>query len=125
MVKARGVYHTGIPVDDMERAERFYTEILGMQIELRAEDEGVRLTRMKCGPDDVVLFERPRPLGRDSYTDDGIYHQAFRIAPEDFEGAMALLKQKGYYRHGPTERPSGMTVYFVDSEGNYQELHAP
>lgn len=28
MIKSIGVYHLGIPVDDIDRAERFYTEIM-------------------------------------------------------------------------------------------------
>jgi len=30
MIKTMGVYHIGIPCNDVDRAVRFYTEILGM-----------------------------------------------------------------------------------------------
>jgi catechol 2,3-dioxygenase-like lactoylglutathione lyase family enzyme len=32
MIKTKGVYHIGIPVNDVERSVKFYTEILGMTI---------------------------------------------------------------------------------------------
>ena len=49
MIKTSGVYHTGIPVDDINRAERFYTEVLGMQLVARVGQEGAQLSRLNCG----------------------------------------------------------------------------
>lgn len=123
-IKTTGVYHTGIPADDLDRATRFYTEVLGMELDRTVTGEGARLSRLRCGPDTVVLFQRPKPLNRDSLEEDGVYHQAFHLPVEQYDGAVALLKEKGYYRE-VVDRPSGKTVYFVDTEGNYQELHAP
>jgi catechol 2,3-dioxygenase-like lactoylglutathione lyase family enzyme len=30
MFKLKGVHHLGLPVNDMDRAKKFYTEVLGM-----------------------------------------------------------------------------------------------
>ena len=30
MFKIKGVHHLGLPVNDLERAKKFYTEVLGM-----------------------------------------------------------------------------------------------
>jgi len=30
-MKVKELYHVGIPVDDLDRAQKFYTEVLGMQ----------------------------------------------------------------------------------------------
>ncbi len=124
MIQTTGIYHIGIPVDDLDRAERFYTETLGMKVAARIEESGARLVRLKCGGADVVLFKRPRPLNRNSLQEDGIAHQAFEVAPGTFDEALAFLKSQGYYHEGPVVRPSGRAVYFFDSEGNYQQLHA-
>lgn len=124
MIRTIGIYHIGIPVDDLERAERFYTQILGMKVEARIGETGARLVRLKCGDASVVLFQRPRPLKRNSLQEDGISHQAFEVPPETFDEAVAFLKSQGYYHEGPVERPSGRAVYFFDTEGNYQQLHA-
>jgi len=43
MVKTKGVYHIGIPVNDVARAVKFYTEILGMTVaKLNRDDMVVR-----------------------------------------------------------------------------------
>ena len=124
MIQTTGIYHIGIPVDDLDRAERFYTAILGMKVEARTQEEGTRLSRLKCGAAAVVLFQRPRPLSRNSLKEDGIAHQAFEVPPETFDKAVDFLKSQGLYHGGPVVRSSGRAVYFFDSEGNYQQLHA-
>jgi len=128
MIQTTGVYHLGIPVDDLERAERFYTNVLGMKLEGRSPN---RQCRLKCGNAGVVLFLRPRALNRNSLEDNGQTHQAFEVAPENFDQAVALLKSEGYLHEGPTGPESGRAtgqatgraVYFTDSEGNFQQLH--
>ena len=32
MIESIGIYHIGIPVDDIQRAENFYTKTLGMTV---------------------------------------------------------------------------------------------
>jgi catechol-2,3-dioxygenase len=123
MIQTIGIYHIGIPVDDLDRAEAFYTKVLGMQGGSRAAEGSARLSRLKCGDADVVLFQRPRVLKRNSLEEDGISHQAFEVPPETFDQAVAFLKKQGLYHEGPVERASGRAVYFFDSEGNYQQLH--
>lgn len=129
MIKTTGLYHAGIPVDDLERAERFYTEFLGMQVVQRVDSPRTRFIGLHCGEGDrevnVTIFERPRPLDRNTLQNgDGIAHDAFWVAAEDFDAAVAALKREGYYHKGPYDRPQGRrTVYFFDSEGNYLELY--
>ena len=77
-MKVKSLYHVGIPVDDLDRAQKFYTEVLGMQLmdrvggnpnnpdALEIHGKVQRLDRLRCGNDDVVLFERPRPIRRDA-----------------------------------------------------------
>ncbi len=124
MIQTIGIYHIGIPVDDLDRAEAFYTKVLGMKVAGRIGESGARLVRLTCGDADVVLFQRPRPLSRNSLKEDGIAHQAFEVAPEAFAEATEFLKSEGYYHEGPVVRPSGRAVYFFDSEGNYQQIHS-
>jgi catechol-2,3-dioxygenase len=124
MIQTTGIYHIGIPVDDINRAEGFYTKVLGMKVAARIGEAGARLVRLKCGDVDVVLFKRPRQLNRNTLKEDGISHQAFEVAPEAFDEAIGFLKKEGCYHEGPVVRPSGRAVYFFDTEGNYQQLHA-
>ena len=135
-MKLQKVYHMGIPVDNLDRAKDFYTKILGMEYLGRVGGNpnnpdsfpihGVaqKLDRFKCGNDDVVLFERPKPIERDALDEDGIFHQAFDMAWEDYDDALKTAKALGRF-HRSVERDSGNTIYMFDSEGNYLELHFP
>jgi catechol 2,3-dioxygenase-like lactoylglutathione lyase family enzyme len=133
-MKVQKLYHVGIPVDDLDRARDFYRQVLGMEYLGRVGGNpdnpdalpihGVvqKLDRFRCGGDDVVLFQRPRPLRRDALDQDGIAHHAFEMAWEDYEDALQTVKELAGY-HRTVERDSGHTIYLFDSEGNYLELH--
>ena len=79
MIQTTGVYHTSIPADDIDRAERFYTEVLGMQLDARVGRKGSSIVRLRCGADTVVLFELPRALGRDSHNEVGTHPPPFEL----------------------------------------------
>lgn len=135
-MKLKKVYHMGIPVDDIDRAREFYTTVLEMQFRgrvggnpnnpeaLEIHGKIPRLDRLKCGDDDIVLFERPRPLRRDAIDQDGIAHQAFDMDWEDYDEALRQAKELGKF-HRAVNRSTGKTIYMFDSEGNYLELHFP
>ncbi|MFQ5682772.1 MAG: VOC family protein [Candidatus Binatia bacterium] len=124
MIETVGIYHVGIPVDDLDRAVGFYTTVLSMKVVTRIGAAGEMLVRLKCGDSDVVLFQRPHPLKRNSLHEDGISHQAFEVSTDSFGPAVEILRRKGYLHGEPVVRASGRAVYFFDSEGNYQQLHA-
>ena len=135
-MKLQKVYHMGIVVDNLNRARDFYANVLGMEYLGRVGGNpnnpdalpvhGVvqKLDRFRCGNDDIVLFERPKAIGRDALDQDGIAHQAFDMAWEDYDEAFKTTNDLGKY-HRSVERDSGKTIYMFDSEGNYLELHFP
>jgi len=130
MIRTKGVYHIGIPVNDMERAVKFYTEVLGMTVaKLNRDDMGDRLSRadLRSGNDMVVLFQRPKPIEKDALKEDGATHQAFIVDDDDFELAVKKMKEWGVKVHEvpAVERPSGRGFYFFDTEGNLLQLYAP
>jgi catechol 2,3-dioxygenase-like lactoylglutathione lyase family enzyme len=130
IVKTKGLFHIGIPVDDPERARKFYTDVLGMDfVSLQRDDMGDNLARveLRSGDDIIVLFERPKPIGRDSFEVDGATHQAFIVSDDDFESAMSKMTAAGVrIYHVPTvNRETGRGLYFYDSEGNLLQLYTP
>jgi len=130
VIKTKGVHHIGIPVDDMDRAVKFYTEVLGMSLARKGTDDmGKILSRaeLRSGEDIVVLFQRPQPLERNAIEEDGATHQAFNVEPEDFELAVRKMGEWGVKIHTtPTvSRQKGRGFYFFDSEGNLLQLYAP
>jgi catechol 2,3-dioxygenase-like lactoylglutathione lyase family enzyme len=131
------VYHIGLPVNDLKRAERFYVDVLGMKVTVlgRGErennrpffellgywPEALRLATAK-GDVEVVLFQRPKPIERD-WKEDSFCHTAMATSKEDFELALNKMKEWGVKFHlGPIVYPQGRTLYFFDSEGNYLQL---
>lgn len=130
MIKTTGVYHIGIPVEDMQRAVKFYTEVLGMAVaKTGTDDMGDKLSRtdLRSGDSMVVLFKRPKALAGDGVERDGATHQAFSVSPDDFELAVAKMKDWGVRVHSTAkvDRASGRGFYFFDSEGNLLQLYAP
>jgi glyoxylase I family protein len=130
MIKTKGLYHIGIPVNDVERAVKFYTEILGMTIaKLNRDDMGDHLNRadLRSGDSMVVLFQRPTPINKDAIKEDGATHHAFVVSNEDFELAVRKMADLGVKIHSvPTvDRPTGRGFYFFDPDGNLLQLYAP
>jgi glyoxylase I family protein len=130
MITTTGVYHIGIPVNDVERAVKFYTEVLGMKIaKLNRDDMGDHLNRadLRSGDSMVVLFQRPMPVEKDALREDGASHHAFVVSSEDFELAARKMADLGVKIHTvPTvDRPSGRGFYFFDPDGNLLQLYAP
>jgi catechol 2,3-dioxygenase-like lactoylglutathione lyase family enzyme len=133
------LYHIGIPVNDIKRAERFYVDVLGMKVRGRGSGvresnrpffellgywpENLRLLTAR-GDVEVVLFQRPKPIERD-WTEDSFCHSAFSTSNEDFDLALEKMKEWGVRFHlGPIGYGQGRTLYFFDSEGNYLQLGA-
>jgi predicted enzyme related to lactoylglutathione lyase len=130
MIKTTGIYHMGIPCNDVGRAVKFYTEVLGMTIaKLNNDDMGKGLDRadLRCGDGMVVLFQRPKPIEGDCIEREGATHQAFCVSREDVELAKAKMKESGVKIHSvaSVDRPSGSGFYFFDTEGNLLQLYAP
>jgi catechol 2,3-dioxygenase-like lactoylglutathione lyase family enzyme len=138
MFKIKGVHHLGLPVNNLDRAKKFYTEVLGMQCTKVDEDQETgSLFKEAMGHypmtarlfmqngDELVLFERSKPIDRGAF-DDGTSHISLELAKEDFTTAVADLKKAGvqilYEEH---VRPTGRSVYFLDPEGNYLQIHTP
>jgi catechol 2,3-dioxygenase-like lactoylglutathione lyase family enzyme len=132
-VKATGIVHWAIPVNDLEESRRFYTEVLGM------EDRGPVGPLMRCvgfGDTNILLSVRPKPLPKD-IDRDGQTHISFRVSPEDFERAAAHMREWGvevkpeiahqehlrgdveYRRQGVFV---GRSLYFLDPSGNRLEV---
>ncbi|HEX9446283.1 MAG TPA: VOC family protein [Candidatus Binatia bacterium] len=130
MINTKGVYHIGIPVNDVARAVKFYTEVLGMKIaKLNRDDMGDHLNRadLRSGDDMVALFQRPRPVEKDALKEDGATHHAFIVDREDFDLAVQKMKEWGVKVHNvPTvDRPTGSGFYFFDPDGNLLQLYTP
>jgi glyoxylase I family protein len=115
--------HFGIDVADLERAERFYTEILGMTVQMRLPDQVL----LRYGDGACALFLKPEsPPGRREVIDRplGEPHHAFKIAAADLPRARGLFAERGIPHHAPIDWGDHDCLYFLDPDGNLLELVA-
>jgi len=115
----RGVYEVAIKVRDLDRAEKFYREVLGLEIGLR--DERRRWIFLRAGGENgmIVLQE-----------DKGewpLQHFAFTVDEEHIDRAAAELADHGVEIAGPMVQDwmPAKSVYFSDPDGHDLELCAP
>ena len=61
MIRIRGVYEVALPVRELARAEKFYREVLGLEVGLR--DEGRNWLFLRAGRHGMVVLQE-NPDGR-------------------------------------------------------------
>ena len=121
---------TGIYVDDQDRAERFYTEVLGLQIKTNAaygpgerwltvvspeEPDGVELV--------LHLTDEPARAFREATREQG--RPVVSLTTTDCAGDAERLKAKGvvFVREPARMAYGGMDAVFDDTCGNLVNLH--
>jgi catechol 2,3-dioxygenase-like lactoylglutathione lyase family enzyme len=114
-----GLYEVAIKVKDLPRAERFYREVLGLEVGLRDERRRRLFLRAGGRAGMVVLQE--------DAGDWPAQHFAFTVADADVERAAAELRERGVETDGPHlhEWMPARSVYFADPDGHSLELCAP
>lgn len=92
-----GLHHIAIICSDYERSKKFYTEVLGFQVQqevYRKERDSWKLDLALNGTYLIELFSFPAPPARVSRPEAvGLRHIAFRV--ENIEEAIQALQQKG------------------------------
>ncbi len=120
-MRVRRLDHFGVDVADLDRGERFYTEILGMTVRMRLPDQVL----LAYGDGSCALFHRPdrapgpraqiaEPLGKS--------HHAFEVSWEDYQDAQRLFAERGVPHHAPIDWGDHECLYFLDPDGNLLEL---
>jgi catechol 2,3-dioxygenase-like lactoylglutathione lyase family enzyme len=121
MLKTQGVVHFTIPVKDIDRSERFYTEIMGMK-RLRRNNH---MVFMRANEDCFVLTYSEKPIDPNAGDAHDIHH-AFRVSPQEYDRAKAFLSEKGIRIFKEEDRRSGTfqgrSAYFHDPDRNVLEI---
>jgi catechol 2,3-dioxygenase-like lactoylglutathione lyase family enzyme len=122
MIKTEGVLHFTIPVKDLDRSEKFYTEILGLE-RLRRNNHMVfmRAPNEAC----FVLTYSENPIEPNKSGKHDI-HSAFRVTGVEYDRAKEFLAQRGIKIFKEEDRKTGTfqgrSAYFHDPDGNVLEL---
>ncbi len=134
MIKLIDVAHVNLNVTNVERSEKFYTEILGFHVSGRREGAIVwmNMGEFREGDDlafhDVALYQVPQGLPENARKSAGLNHAAFRLrSAEEVDQAAEYLKSKNVkVLKGPLTHSEDMDryLYFEDPDGNVLELVA-
>ncbi len=120
-MRMRRLDHFGIDVADLDRAERFYTGVLGMTVEMRLPEQVL----LRYGDGACALFlKRDRaPGGLEQIANPlGKSHHAFEVSWEDLERARRLFAERDVPHHAPIDWGDHECFYFLDPDGNLLEL---
>ena len=118
-MRARGIHHLGVAVDDLEQALETYSKLFGAEVEHRAtvDGQGVRAVSLRIGDGRVELLE---PLGEDTPVGrflakrgPGMHHVAYEVA--DVRATLAELAHAGadLIDEAPRAGLFGLEVAFV------------
>lgn len=114
MIQASGVDHIVLHVNDVARAKKFYSDVLGMTV-YRENDRQVFL---HAGQQGVALFRKQDDIPLASGND--LNHLALNVATGTYETLKADLEKHGVAVSG---RPGeDRCIYFRDPDGHRLQL---
>lgn len=122
-LRVKGLDHVVLRVSDMDRAIRFYEQVLGLHIERRLPEIG--LVQLRAGSAMIDLVPRKEGEGGGSNMD----HYAVQIESMDVEALSAHLRRHGVdpgeVRRRYGAEGYGASIYIADPDGNTVELKGP
>jgi catechol 2,3-dioxygenase-like lactoylglutathione lyase family enzyme len=123
MVAITGVAHFSIPVSDIARSTRFYTEIVGCR-HLFTVPRG-DMAFLDAAGTCLILVKREPPINP-VLDDHGGVHHSFIVAHDDYQGALAELRDRGVEIAYEEDRQGGVVngprAYFHDPDGTVLEF---
>ena len=122
MLKLLGLVHFSIPVSNLERSTKFYHEVLGMPVVRRSP----HITFLRCGNEYLNLATTTARIQPNAEGETRVHH-AFKVAAEDYDASIEILKSHNVKILLLEERQDGnfrgRSLYFHDPDGNALELH--
>ena len=127
-INLKGLDHFALNVKDMNKAEEFYTQILGFEVIHRTETQaGLKHIEVDAGNVAIALFESPDldlEKAHKTMTEDGYLHFAFAASYDQFDATLQSLKQKGVIMDGePRDWGESVSVYFRDPDDHQLEIN--
>src|SRR5690348_9109783 len=93
MPAIKGVAHFSIPVSDVERSVKFYTDIVGCKFLGQRPDKGI--TFLDAGGVCLLLIKKAAPIAKGPLElSDGVHH-AFMVDAAEYQAAVDNLRKNG------------------------------
>lgn len=125
-MRAEHVLETSLYVDDLEKAEQFYAEVLGLKFVSRQPG---RHAFFRCGDRMVLLFDPNASQQGDHFPPHGAIgagHLAFGVTEISLVDWREWLEQRNVAIEKVIDWPGGgRSLYFRDPAGNSLELATP
>lgn len=115
-------HHIGVFTPNLERAEAFYTQVLGLPVVGRLEGEGMNIAFIDIGGTRLELIESKDRTSPPPPTFSGLGHVALEV--DDVDAVYRELVAKGVKFHiPPTDAGHGIRLaFFRDPDGLELEL---
>ena len=108
------VHHVSIMVPDVDKALRFYTEVLGLKQRTDRPELGIGGAWLDAGAQQLHLVEGETPPG---------LGQHFALLVDDLDAAIAELRHQGLEVSDPRPIGRSLQAFLSDPSGNQIELH--
>lgn len=130
-MRANGILETVLYARDLDAAETFYGEVMGLELVARS---GERQLFYRCGQQMLLIFNpevtvnppSPGALPVPPHGADGPGHVCFPAPGDKLDRWRAHLEKKGITIESAFEWPQGgRSIYFRDPAGNSLEFAEP
>ncbi len=126
-MRANEILETCLYVDDLDKAEHFYTNVLGLKL---FERHPTRHLFLACGLRMLLLFRPDASNAANSklppHGSQGAGHVAFAVPDRDIPAWETYLSEQGVDVERTIAWPQGgHSVYFRDPAGNSLEVASP
>lgn len=127
-MKALKLDHIGIAVKNLDETLKFYTDVLGLELQGTevVEDQKVRVAFLPVGDTEIELLESTSPDGPIAKfiekNGEGMQHMAFKV--DNIEEAIAYMLEKGMRMIDETPRygAGGAKIAFVHPKSSNRVL---
>ena len=121
MIICKGIAHFTIPVSDLAKSTKFYSDVVGCT---PIRSDGKRFSFMDAGGTCIILCAEEAPINPANRTD--FVHHAFIVSDEELARAKAHLQAHGVEILSEEDREGGVVngprIYFHDPDGTCLEF---
>ena len=116
--------HVVLKVRDLDRAEAFYTDVVGLRVTGRLPGRMVFFAVPKSDDShDLAVWKVGPEAAPQAAKQVGLFHVAWQVErPEDLEEVYQRLVARGVALHGTMDHGANLSVYFEDPDGHMLEF---